>query len=119
MNTNLSVDIGLMEGRTFIIGRYGHIYIGGPTVSKQHAEIKIIGGRIYLRDLDSTNGIFLVKNEQLVYFKEGYVHPLQSIMIGEERHTIRELLEIVGEITVFEDTTTQLYFPNKAVNSRD
>jgi hypothetical protein len=41
------------------LGREGHIYIDSPTVSKRHAEIKITNGKIYRRDLDSTNGTFL------------------------------------------------------------
>ena len=118
MNSKLNVDLGPMEGRTFIIGREGHVYIGGSTVSNQHAEIKIIDGRIYLRDLHSTNGTFLIKNKKLVHFKEGYVHPLQPIMIGEEKHTIQNLLTIIDEITATKEATTQLYFPNKTSNSR-
>ncbi len=45
-----------MENRIFTIGREGHININDPTVSKQHAEIEIIDGEVYLRDLESTNG---------------------------------------------------------------
>ena len=48
-----------MEGRTYLLGREGQIYIDSPMVCKQYAEIKIINGKTYLRDLNATNGIYL------------------------------------------------------------
>ncbi len=32
---------GKIQNKTYIIGREGHIYVNDPTVSKQHAEIRI------------------------------------------------------------------------------
>ena len=93
-----------MEGRTYTIGREGHIYIDSPRVSKYHAEIKIRNGRIFLRDLNSTNGTYLVKNKKLVYFEEGYVNLHQVIMIGDKRRTIDSLLAIASDFTDAEDT---------------
>lgn len=101
MKQNMTVDIESLEGRTFVIGRDGHIYIDSPTTSKQHAELKIINGRIFLRDLDSTNGTYLLRNNKLVLFDKGYVNPLQPIVIGDQTHTIQNLLAIAG---VFADT---------------
>jgi pSer/pThr/pTyr-binding forkhead associated (FHA) protein len=85
-----------MESGTYVIGREGHIYINDPTVSKQHAEIEVINGEVYLRDLDSTNGTFLIKNNRLVPFNEGYVQLHQPIMLGNRQYTIKSLLEIAG-----------------------
>ncbi len=85
-----------IESRTYLIGREGHIYINDPTVSKQHAEIQVISGEIYLRDLESTNGTFLVKNQRLVAFKEGYVQINQVVVLGNRHYTIQQLLEIAG-----------------------
>ena len=116
MNSNV---IKLVEGRTFVVGREGHIYINSSTASRRHAEIKIIGGKIYLRDLKSTNGTFLLKNKRLVLFEEGFVNPLQPIMIGDQLHTIHSLLEIASDFIVSDDTPTQVNFTNQAVNSRD
>ena len=84
------------ENRTYIIGREGHIYINDATVSKQHAEIKIINGEVYLRDLNSTNGTFLIKNNRLVPFHEGYVQISQPIVLGNRQYTIQSLLKIAG-----------------------
>ena len=85
-----------LESRTYIIGREGHIYINDATVSKQHAEIQIINGEVYLRDLGSTNGTFLIKNNRLVPFHEGYVQLSQPIVLGNRQSPIPSLLEIAG-----------------------
>jgi len=74
----------------------GHIYINSPTVSSPHAEMKIKNGRVYLRDLDSTNGIYIVENDSLISFEEGYVKPHQSIVIGKVKCTIQSLITIAG-----------------------
>lgn len=89
-------DLSLVESRSYIIGREGHIYINDPTVSKQHAEIRVTKGEVYLRDLDSTNGTFLIKNNRLVPFHEGYVQVNQPIVLGNRQYTILSLLEIAG-----------------------
>ena len=110
MNTNMSVDIEAMEGRTYIVGREGHIYVDSPSVSKQHAEIKIINGKIYLRDLGSTNGTYLVSNKRLAYFEKGYVNLLQSVVIGDQKHTIQDLLAIASKFVATDDTPTKVDF---------
>ena len=86
----------IIENKTYVIGREGHIYVNDPTVSKQHAELKVIDGEIYLRDLNSTNGTFLLKNNRLLPFHEGYVQINQTILLGNGRFTIQQLLEIAG-----------------------
>ncbi|MCP4981076.1 MAG: FHA domain-containing protein [Gammaproteobacteria bacterium] len=108
MNKEMSVNIRLMEGRTYILGREGHIYIDSPTASKQHAEIKVVNGKIYLRDLDSTNGTYLLKHNRLVYFEQGFVNPLQRVVIGDQKHTIYNLLAIACDFAAKDDATTQL-----------
>jgi len=96
MHSEMREDVKRLESRTYIIGREGHIYINDPTVSKQHAEIQVINGEVYLRDLGSTNGTFLIKNNRLVPFNEGYVQLHQPIVLGNRQYTIRSLLEIAG-----------------------
>ncbi len=87
------------ESLTYVIGREGHIFINDPTVSKSHAEIQIVNGEIYLRDLGSTNGTFLVKNQRLVSFKEGYVQLKQVLVLGNQHYTVKQLLEMAGALT--------------------
>jgi pSer/pThr/pTyr-binding forkhead associated (FHA) protein len=95
MNLNASTEFGLVDGRPYIIGREGHIRINSPSVSKQHAEMTIKNRRVYLRDLNSTNGTYLVIDDRLVRLDKGYVDHYQPIMIGRVKCTLWELLAII------------------------
>ncbi len=109
-----------MEGRTYILGREGHIFINSTTASKNHAEISIIDGDIYLRDLDSTNGTFLLKKNVRVPFEEGYVDLQQSIVIGGKALVIQDLLAIAKDFIAVDDAATEVEFvekSNKSVSS--
>ena len=85
-----------MEISTYIIGREGNIRIDDPAVSKRHAEIELIDGEVYLRDLNSTNGTFLIKNKRLVAFKEGYVQLHQMLVLGNKQFSVQDLLKMGG-----------------------
>jgi len=110
MRNSFSKDFGLLEGQTYIIGREGdiyvenHIYMDFPSVSRRHAAMKIKNGRIYLCDLDSTNGTYLIENDSLVPFKNGYVSPSQPIVIGCVKCTISSLLTLIGVHSVSKNT---------------
>ncbi len=113
MSNNLSKDFGLIDGQTYIIGREGgvyvegYIYINSPSVSRRHVSMKIKNGRIYLCDLDSTNGTYLIEDDCLLApFKEGYVSPSQPIAIGHVKCTINSLLTIVGVYSPSKNTTS-------------
>jgi len=112
MKDKAIINLDQFEGRSFTIGREGHIYIDSRTASKQHAEIKITQGKIYLRDLNSSNGTYLSKNGKLVYFERGYVTPLQQVVIGRQKFTIQHLLSIAGNFAVADETPTELDFGN-------
>ena len=90
-----------MEGKTYIIGREGHIYLNDPSVSRQHAEIKFVAGRIRLRDLNSTNGTYLLEANKRVQVQEGFVQPHQPISIGNRECTVHGLLANVGVFTSY------------------
>ena len=108
MRTNLSVNIEQMEGRAFVIGREGHIYIDSTTASKHHAEISIRDGKIYLRDLDSTNGTFLLKNRMRVRFEAGFVNLLQPVVIGGRIFVIKDLLAIANDFVALDEGETEI-----------
>jgi two-component system cell cycle response regulator len=97
MSKSWSKDFGLKDGQTYIIGREGDICIDSPAVSKRHAAIIIKNGRIFLRDLDSTNGTYLLNNDSLVAFEEGYVKPNQPIVVGDVKCTVYSLLAFIGD----------------------
>jgi hypothetical protein len=111
MKEKQRINLEPMEGRTFILGREGHIYIDSPTASKHHAEIHIEDGKIFLRDLKSTNGTFLLKNKTLVPFQEGVVDPRQPIVIGKHAYVIQDLLAIASEFVATDDNITRLEMP--------
>ena len=123
MSEKLSKKFGLIDGHTYIIGREGnvyiedYIYVNSPSVSRRHAAMKIKNGRIYLCDLDSTNGTYLIENDSLVSFKEGYVSPSQPIAIGHVKCTINSLLAITGVYSASRTTSnledTELLPPNQ------
>lgn len=98
-----------MENCYYTIGREGQISLHDQTVSKQHAEIQVKNGEIYLRDLNSTNGTYLVKNNRLVRFAEGYVQLKQIIAFGKAHISVEKLLEMAGADDVGRlDGTTRL-----------
>ncbi len=103
MRKNVKIRVDEIEGQSFIIGREGHIYIDGPGISRKHAEIKFVDGRIRLRDLGSTNGIHLLNGKKLVRFQEGYVQPQQPVVIGNKKYTIQKLLEALGIYADYSD----------------
>ena len=97
----------LIEGRSFIIGRQGHIFVDSITASNHHAEIRVINQKIYLRDLDSTNGTYLLRNGTKQRFKKGYVKPQQTVIIGGKPHTVLELLAIAKNFGNFDGSRTE------------
>jgi hypothetical protein len=111
MKDKRRINLQLMEGRTFILGREGHIYIDSPTASKHHAEIHIEDGKVFLRDLKSTNGTFLLKNKTLIPFHEGVVDPRQPIVIGRHAYVIQDLLAIASEFVAVDENTTRIDLP--------
>ena len=91
-----------LDNRTYIIGREGHIYIDDKAVSKQHAELQILKGKFFLRDLNSTNGTFLVEGKRLVRFDKGYLTAEQRVVLGQKAYSISELMDMVLAATIEE-----------------
>ena len=131
MSNSMSNNLGLIDGKTYIISREndshveGCIYINSPSVSRPHLKMKIKNGRIYLRDLNSTNGTYLIENDSLVPFEEGYVSSHQTLVIGEVRCSIQSLLKnasvySASNNTAFDsdDTTTLVVSPVKVLKRR-
>jgi len=111
MKANSDLNIEPLEGRTYILGRQGHIYLDSPVASKQHAEISIRDGKVFLRDLDSKNGIHVLENGSLVKFESGYIGLRESIVIGKRTYVIQDLLAFARDFVMSDDTTTRLEAP--------
>ena len=123
MSNSLSKSLGLIDGQTYIVSRAsdtyieGCIYINSPSVSKPHLKMKIKNGRIYLRDLNSTNGTYLIENNSLVPFEEGYVSSHQPLVIGKVKCTILSLLEFAGVCSASNNTASDSDDTTKLVES--
>ena len=111
MKANSDLKIDLLEGRTYILGRQGHIYLDSPVASKQHAEISIRDGKVFLRDLNSKNGICVLEKGKLVKFESGYIGLRQAIVIGKRTYVIQDLLAFASDFVVSDDHTTRLEAP--------
>jgi hypothetical protein len=96
MKNILPTGDGFTEGRPYTIGREGQIRIDDSSLSRGHAEIRFVDGRLRLRDLGSTNGTFLVIDDDLIRIKESYVAPCQEIVLGTRKYTVKALLALAG-----------------------
>jgi len=81
-----------MQNKTYIIGRQGNIQLFDKTTSSRHAELVVLNDQIYLTDLDSTNGTYLMNHGKRKRFKEGYISMEQTLSFGEQVCTVRELI---------------------------
>lgn len=81
-----------MENRTYVIGRRGHIQLFDKTTSARHAELVVLDNKMYLTDLDSTNGTFLMQQGKRTRFREGYISLDQTLAFGQHVCTVRELV---------------------------
>ena len=108
MKSASDLNLDELEGRSFILGRQGHVLITASAASRQHAEIIVRKGKIYLRDMGSKNGIYLKKGGKLVSFKAGSVSLLQRIVICDETYVIGDLLAIASQFVSADDNTTLL-----------
>ena len=103
MDGNSSINapaekVNILSGRSLIVGREGHIFLGDDSVSRHHAEISFVDGKIHLRDLGSTNGVYLVRNNRAVRFRKGYVDLHQPIVIGRHQCTVHSLLRALSNV---------------------
>jgi len=81
----------------YIIGRKGDILLNDKSVSRHHAELTISHNEIRLTDLNSSNGVFLVKNNRLIQFFDGFLQLNQQIVIGAKKYTITQLINMVTQ----------------------
>jgi pSer/pThr/pTyr-binding forkhead associated (FHA) protein len=77
--TSLAREVELKPG-AYLVGRAAgnDIRIEDASISNNHAQIVMEGGMIFIRDLGSTNGIFI----NGVPVKQGEVRPGQSLRLG-------------------------------------
>lgn len=80
----------------YIIGRKGDINLDDKSVSRHHAELTVSHDEVRLKDLNSSNGIFLVKNNRLIRFFDGFVQLNQRVVIGSKEYSIQQLISMIS-----------------------
>lgn len=94
-----------MSKLSYIIGRAGDITLYDDTVSRRHACLEFDGAELRLRDLDSRNGTYEIRDNKLVPFKSGVVTREQVFAFGEcVRSVVQLLAEIDGAAESLADT---------------
>ncbi|MCB1748881.1 MAG: FHA domain-containing protein [Gammaproteobacteria bacterium] len=86
-----------MAKQTFIIGRAGELKLYDDTVSRRHAALEIEDGAMFLRDLDSRNGTYEIRDKVLVPFAGGAIERDQVFAFGECVRSVTQLLDMVAE----------------------
>ncbi|HED36587.1 MAG TPA: FHA domain-containing protein [Gammaproteobacteria bacterium] len=89
-----------MEDKTYVIGRHGHIQLFDKTTSARHAELVVTNNQLYLTDLNSTNGTYLIEPGKRKRFTEGYISLDQTLSFGRHVCTVRELVARAAMATV-------------------
>ena len=103
MGRDTPTGLGFSEGYPFTIGREGRIKIDDPSLNRGHAEIRVADGKLKLRDLESTNGTFLIIDEKPVRISESFVTPNQKIALGRRLYTVKSLLAMAGIYVAYKE----------------
>lgn len=85
-----------MSKQSFIIGRAGDIALYDDTVSRRHACLEVEDAGMFLRDLESRNGTYEIRDKKLVPFASGAVYPDQVFAFGECVRSVKQLLNEAG-----------------------
>lgn len=70
-----------------------YIAIPHDTVGLPHAEIIVLGGTIYVRDLRSESGTFLLRDDRKIPFNEGYVEYDEFVFFGHCLRLVGQMIE--------------------------
>lgn len=102
-----------MEDQTYIVGRERRqrdeepsrerrredsrsrrfLTIPHSSVSRRHSEIIVLNGTIYIRDLGSKNGTFVLRDGERMPLQEGYVEPGDTVVFGRCRVRIGDMIQ--------------------------
>jgi len=85
-----------MAKQSYIIGRGGHVTLYDDTVSRRHACLEVEDGVLFLRDLESRNGTYEIRDKKLVPFTSGVVFSDQVFAFGECVRSVTQLLKEAG-----------------------
>lgn len=92
--TNPPTKAPRTERRAAERGEAHYIGIRDRRVSRRHAEIYVVNGRIFLRDLGSKNGTFVLDHGRVLRLTEGYIRPGQLVSFGG---CLRRVSKLISE----------------------
>lgn len=75
-------------------GDYKDLALPGRRAIRGHAELYVIGGRVFVSNLDWKNGIFIVAHGRREHLIKGYVAPSQVVSFGGYLDRIGHLIEL-------------------------
>ena len=81
----------------FIIGRgeSSDIQIKEPSISRRHLEVCLIDNFIYIADLKTTNGTYLLTKQGFQRFDSGTVELTDKLALGDHVLSVQQLLELI------------------------
>lgn len=82
-----------MGKKSYVIGRAGDLKLNDETVSRRHALLEVDGDSLFLRDMDSRNGTYEIRDKEPVPFTAGPVTMDQIFAFGECVRGIGQLLK--------------------------
>lgn len=89
-----------LERRAGGRGTGNYIGIRDQRVSRRHAEIYVVDDRVFLRDLGSKNGTFVLDHGRVARLDEGYVRPQQLVSFGG---CLRRVSKLIAEASTNAD----------------
>ena len=83
--------------RKFIIGKYADcdVVLSDDSVSRRHAELIVVDGKLVLIDRHSLNGTYIIKDGKTRKITQELVQASDKVQFGTVRYELRELLSYI------------------------
>ena len=85
------------ERRSAENGDRHYIGLHDRRVSRRHAEIYVVNDKIFIRDLGSKNGTFILDGGRVHRLTEGYVRRQQIVSFGGHLQRVASLLKTAAQ----------------------
>ena len=87
-------DKTLVVGR----GRDCDLLLTHSSISRRHAELTVdAGGDASIRDLDSTGGVFILRDGKEIPVTQSRLKPTDTLRLGDYNISVKDLLSLIPE----------------------